>query len=82
MWVGWTHELSSCSAKLDFKSRKQSGNQEMEEELFDWFRRHERRQAVIADCALQARLKRYVRNVRSPSKQAEIGFENLKQNME
>ena len=47
----------TCSAKLDSKSRKQSGNPEMEEELFDWFRRHERRQAVITDCVLQVKAK-------------------------
>jgi hypothetical protein len=36
-------------AKLDSKPRAQSDNPEMEEKLFDWFRRHERRKAVIAD---------------------------------
>ena len=43
----------TCSAKLDSKSRKQSGNPEMEELLFDWFRRHEKRQALITDCVLK-----------------------------
>ena len=47
----------TCSAKLDSKSRKQSGNPEMEELLFDWFRRHERRQALITDCVLQVKAK-------------------------
>jgi hypothetical protein len=34
-------------AKLDSKSREQSDNPEMEEILFDWFRRHQRRQLQI-----------------------------------
>ncbi len=37
----------TSSAKLDSKSREQSGNLEMEEKLLDWFRRHERRQLQI-----------------------------------
>ena len=47
----------TCAAKLDSKSKKLSDNPEMEEELFDWFRRHEQRQAVITDCVLQVKAK-------------------------
>ena len=44
-------------AKLDPKSREQSDNPEMEEILFDWFRRYERKQEVITDCVLQVKAK-------------------------
>jgi hypothetical protein len=50
-------ETETCPAKLSAKANYLPDHPEVEDELFEWFRRHEQRQAVITDDVLQTKFK-------------------------